>query len=243
MNQKLNDIYSFLNANRSYNTPIQIGACRMAMLPYTTTFEKVYSLLYSVLNSQSRVNMDKSAAFFKILVDNKNKLETFKGFLEVIGAKLDTPKTYLSLFELLRKQPSWRDKTAALFVKAVYHTHVGYARELQFWNDAPLELSHDEELFLPVDAVILHIFDELGNPCKNNFSAINEYIKSNMPNTNFEVWDDLWFWGFITQKVNSGKRTLEFNEAKYWNMLDAPKDEETIEKTKQLANQFMDLMK
>lgn len=243
MNQKLNDIYSFLNENRAYNMPIQIGAYRMAMMPYDTTLMKVYSLLYSVLNSQSRVKMDKSAKFFKTLAENKSKLENFKGFLEVIGAKPDTPKTYLSLFKLLKKQSNWGDKTSALFAKAVYHTHVGYARELQFWNDAPLELSHDDELFLPVDAVILHIFEKLGNPCKNNFLHINEYIKSEMPNSNFEVWDDLWFWGFITQKVNRDKRSMEFNTAKYWNILDAPKDKDTITMTQILANQFIDLLK
>ena len=63
-----------------------------------------------------------------------------------------------------------------------------------------------------------------------------------MPNSNFEVWDDLWFWGFITQKVSGGNRTMEFNTAKYWNILDAPKDKETIATTKQLANQFIRLV-
>ena len=147
------------------------------------------------------------------------------------------------MFQLLTKQPSWGDKTAALFVKAIYHTHIGYAKELHFWDDAPERLAEADQLYLPVDAVILYLFQEMGNPCKKTFSGINNYLKTNMPNSNFEVWDDLWFWGFITQKGNDDKRTMESNEAKYWNMLDAPKDKETIAITQQLANQFIDLLK
>lgn len=137
MNRKLQDIYSFLNENRSYNKPIQVGAYKMALMAYDSTFDKVYALLYSVLNSQSQLKMDKSAVFFQRLVANKTSLNSFANFLKTIGANEKTPLTYKSMFELLTKQESWGDKTAALFVKAVYHTHVGYARELQFWNDAP----------------------------------------------------------------------------------------------------------
>ncbi len=243
MNQKLNDIYSFLSENRAYNLPVQIGAYKMAMLPYSTTYDKVYALLYNILNSQSQLKMDKSAVFFQTIADPANCLSSFSDFLNTLGASSDTPITYKSMFQLLTKQPSWGDKTAALFVKAIYHTHIGYAKELHFWDDAPEILAEDDELFLPVDAVILYLFQEMGNPCSKTFLGINTYLKTNMPNSNFEVWDDLWFWGFITQKGNDDKRTMEFNEAKYWNMLDAPKDKETITTTQRLANQFIDLLK
>lgn len=243
MNQKLNDIYSFLNENRAYNLPVQIGAYKMAMMPYNTTFDKVYSLLYNTLKTQSQLNMDKSVVFFQTIANPKNSLNSFTEFLKTLGASSSTPITYKSLFKLLKKQPSWGAKTAGLFVKAVYHTHIGYARELHFWDDAPKRLTKGDELFLPVDAVILYIFKEMGNPCKNTFSAINKYIKTNMPNSNFEVWDDLWFWGFITQKGSGDNRTMEFNTAKYWNILDAQKDKDTITTTQKLANQFIDLLK
>lgn len=243
MNQKLNDIYSFLNENRAYNLPVQIGAYKMAMMPYNTTFDKVYSLLYNTLKTQSQLNMDKSVVFFQTIADPKNSLNSFTDFLKTLGASSYTPITYKSMFQLLTKQPSWGDKTAALFVKAIYHTHIGYAKELCFWDDAPKILEKDDELFLPVDAVIKHIFQTLGNPCTNSFSGINEYIKNEMPYSNFEVWDDLWFWGFITQKGSGDNRKMEFNTAKYWNILDAPKDTATIVKTQELANQFIDLLK
>lgn len=243
MTKKLQDLYSFLNENRSYNKPIQIGAYKMAMMSYETTFDKVYALLYSILNSQSQLKMDKSAVFFQRIADNKTNLNSFANFLKTIGANDKTPLNYKSMFELLTKQESWGDKTAALFVKAVYHCHIGYAKELQFWEDAPSAFSNNDELFLPVDAVINHIFQELGNPCSKTFKGINEHLKNNFPESNFEVWDDLWFWGFITQKGSGDTRTMVFNEEKYWNLLDASKDNQTIQETKQLANQFIDLIK
>jgi hypothetical protein len=243
MTTKLQEIYSFLNENRSYNKPIQIGAYKMALMAYDNTFDKVYALLYSVLNSQSQLKMDKSAVFFQRIASNNTNLNSFANFLKTIGANDKTSLTYKSMFELLKEQESWGDKTAALFVKAIYHCHIGYAKELHFWSDAPSELSKNDELFLPVDAVINHIFQSLGNPCSNNFLGINKYIKTNAPNSNFEVWDDLWFWGFITQKGSGDKRTMVFNEEKYWNLLDASKDNQTIQKTKKLANQFIDLIK
>ena len=243
MTKKIQDLYSFLKENRSYNKPIQIGAYKMAMMSYDTTFDKVYALLYSVLNSQSQLKMDKSAVFFQRIASNNTNLNSFANFLKTIGANDKTTQTYKSMFELLTKQESWGDKTAALFVKAVYHCHVGYAKELHFWDDAPTELSQEDVLFLPVDAVINHVFQELGNPCSKTFKGINKYLKDNFPQSNFEVWDDLWFWGFITQKGSGDKRTMIFNEEKYWNLLDASKDIQTIQETKKLANQFIDLIK
>ena len=243
MTKKLQDIYSFLNENRIYNKPIQIGAYKMAMMSFDTTFDKVYALLYSVLNSQSQLKMDRSAVFFQRIATNKTNLNSFANFLKTIGVNDKTPLTYKALFELLSKQESWGDRTAALFVKAVYHCHVGYAKELHFWEDAPTELLQEDVLFLPVDAVINHIFQALGNPCSNTFKGINKYLKDNFPQSNFEVWDDLWFWGFITQKGSGDNRTMVFNEEKYWNLLDASKDNQTIQVTKILANQFIDLIK
>ncbi|MFM7017717.1 hypothetical protein [Flavobacterium sp.] len=242
MNKKLHDIYSFLNENRSYNKPVQIGAYRMALLPYDTTFDKVYALLYNTLKTQSQVNMDKSAVFFQKIAADKSCLNSMESFLKVIGGNYDTPITYKDIFELLSVQESWGNKTAALFVKAVYHCHIGYAKDLHFWSDAPKDMSKEDELFLPVDAVIYFIFQVIGNPCKNTFSGINNYLKKYFPGSDFEVWDDLWFWGFITQKGTGNSRVIQFNEEKYWNLLDAPKDKTTINETKKLANQFIELI-
>ena len=242
MNRQLQDIYSFLRENRASNMPVQIGAYRLALMPYDNTPDKVYSLLYATLNTQSQVKMDKSASFFKLIVENYEKLNSFSGFIEAIGGNAKTPLNFKSLHKLLKDNSSWGDKTAALFVKAIYQTHIGYAKELSFWEDCPTSIENGDEIYLPVDAVIKFIFLQMGNPCKNNFKHINDYLKEQVTDSDFDTWDDLWFWGFITQKSSGGNRILEFNEAKYWNMLDAPKDKETIEKTENLARHFIKLI-
>lgn len=243
MKTKLKNIYHFLKENRKYNKLIQVSFYESAIMPYDNTFDKVYSLLFQILNSQSQLNMDKSAEFFKRIASKKSNLESFSNFLKAIGGTVNTPKTFKSLFELLSKQPSWGNKTAALFVKAVYHCHIGYSKDLKFWDDIPSELSKEDEIYLPVDAVIYFIFETLGNPCSKTFWGINKYIKENAPTSSFDIWDDLWFWGFITQQSKDKTRVLEWNENKYWNLQNAKKDSKSIEDTMKLANQFITLLK
>jgi len=187
--------------------------------------------------------MDRAAGFYKSIVSKKSNLSSFQNFLTVLGARKDTPATYKSLHELLERQESWGNKTAALFVKAVYNTHAGYAKQLKFWEDAPTTLNGNDELYLPVDAVIYFIFEQLGKPCSHTFRGINKYIKTCLPKSDFEIWDDLWFWGFITQKGSGETRKIEFNEAKYWNLLHTPKDENIISEIKTLAKEFINLLK
>lgn len=243
MDKKLTKIYSFLKANRKYNKIVQIGDYNSSMLPYANTFDKVYALLYNVHNSQSQLKMDTAAEFYKKIAGKKSNLTSFKNLLKTLGETEKAPVNYISLFELLKAQDSWGDKTAALFVKAVYNTHVGYAKQLMFWKDAPATLADNDELYLPVDAVIYFIFEQLGKPCSHSFYGINNYIKINLPKSDFEVWDDLWFWGFVTQKGGGKTRTMEFNEAKYWNLLHTPKDAKTITEIELLAKEFIGLLK
>lgn len=187
--------------------------------------------------------MDTAAEFYKKIAGKKSNLTSFKNLLKTLGAIEKTPVNYNSLFELLKAQDSWGAKTAALFVKAVYNTHAGYSKQLMFWQDAPVTLATNDEIYLPVDAVIYFIFEQLGKPCSHTFGGINKYIKANLPTGDIEVWDDLWFWGFITQKGGGKTRTMEFNEAKYWNLLHSPKAAKLIYKVKALANEFIGLLK
>jgi len=242
MNKKLQSIYSFLQTNRKYNQIIQSGEYNAALSPYEDKFDKVYSLLYSILNSQSQLKMDKSSEFFKLISKNRNNLLSAANFIECLNNDKPMPVGFNNFFEVLKKQPGWGDKTAALFVKAIYQTHIGYAGELKFWNDVPKNLAKDDKLYLPVDAVIYFIFETIGNPCKNTFKGINKFINTNAPGTDFEIWDDLWFWGFITQKTENNTRLNGFNEAKYWNLLHSPKDPKSIVEVKSLANDFIKLL-
>ena len=69
-----------------------------------------------------------------------------------------------------------------------------------------------------------------------------------------EIWDDLWFWGFITQqnvKVESKKQNekteskrviVDFNEGKYWSILETPKDKKTVAKIRIKCLNFLNLL-
>lgn len=241
-NQYLENIFNFLNENREYNKIIQFESYKRSTSQYPDINKKVYSLLHHILNTQPQLRMDKSCEFFKKIY-NKN-IDTFENLLKVLDPKKELKLTFKSLFELLVEQDGWGKKTSALFVKAIYNMHNGYAKELKFWNDVP-ELSNNDELYIPVDIVIRHIFSDhcKKNHCKNDFKGINKYIKE-FSNKNIDIWDDLWFWGFITQssKGKKRKRIMKFNESKYWNLKDAPKDELNINKIKKLSEEFLTLI-
>lgn len=244
MNHKLDSIYTFLKENRKYNKQVHIWEYKAALLPYKSTHDKVYSLLHNILNSQSQLKMDYSSEFFKEVASSPKNLSSMKNFLSCLNKQKDTPLTFEALFEALRKQPSWGDKTAALFVKAVYHCHIGYAKEWNFWEDVPAKLTKDDKMYLPVDAVILYLFKHLQVPCPNSFKGINEYLQANCPGTSMEIWDDLWFWGFITQRIENKERILSaFNEQKYWNLKHVAKDKKNIEEIKTLARYFNKLIR
>ena len=72
MDKKLQNIYQFLQDNRKHNKAIQVGEYKACLLPYDTTFNKVYALLYNILNSQSQLKMNKSKTFFETITSNKN---------------------------------------------------------------------------------------------------------------------------------------------------------------------------
>jgi hypothetical protein len=54
------------------------------------------------------------------------------------------------------------------------------------------------------------------------------------------LWDDLWFWGFITQRTYGKQRRTEWNPAKFWSQFSHDKQRETD--VKKLANQFIRLL-
>jgi hypothetical protein len=241
MEEKLKEIFKFLNENGKYNFTVQKGFYHACIVPYQKPSDKAKSLLFHILNTQSQPKIDKVAVFWQNILDNPAKLSSFNAFSKAINInheqKNETP--FLSLFKALKKQPGWGDKTAALFIKAVYHTHNGKYKKFAFWKDVP-ELTKKDRLFLPVDSVITFIFIKLSNKKINSFASINNELKNiGYTGAKIEVWDDLWFWGFITQKVSSGNRSWGFNEAKYWAMPWSDKNPQTIKKIKSKANIFI----
>ena len=174
-----------------------------------------------------------------------SNLASYEGFLKTLK---NEPESSDSLFELMKSQKGWGSKTAALFGKYIYIIHKDDAfKTFRIWTDFSL---NENELKLPVDSVITHIFKNsfLEEKKLSTFEGINKFI-ANLPseNSNVIIWDELWFWGFITQQnqknIKSQKMeriNIELNVNKF---LCIPYMEKDIEKIKPLAKIFLKLLK
>ncbi|VWC97569.1 hypothetical protein BLA39750_02323 [Burkholderia lata] len=57
------------------------------------------------------------------------------------------------------------------------------------------------------------------------------------------MWDDLWFWGFMTQQgVKGGLRRLGWNESKYWAIAHATKEAKPSKDIEKYALRFLTLV-
>jgi hypothetical protein len=57
-----------------------------------------------------------------------------------------------------------------------------------------------------------------------------------------EIWDDLWFWGFITQNGSGDQREFVWNENKYWVIKESDKSLEMVMEIKRKATEFLDII-
>lgn len=241
MNDKLKQIFDFLVQNREFNRRVQERFYLSVIAPHSTTEEKVASLLYHVANTQSRPNINRLASFYQRIFDDSQCLNSMHHFIEKIYP--DGPLNYNGLFRGMEMQSGWGKKTAALFTKSVYHAHnEHYSEMLRFWDDIPATISDNDSFFLPVDAVIIAIFNRLDKTRNWNFDSINRTLKSQYTNEQIEVWDDLWFWGFITQNGSGQQRAFEWNENKYWIMIESDKNPDTIKKVRNKAGDFLSML-
>jgi hypothetical protein len=240
MEGKIKELYEFLEKNRKYNKKVQEGFIKSCIaIDGLTTEQKVLNLLYGVVNTQSQPKIDKIGPFFTKMYQKDSDLTSYKGFLKTLKNESVSSD---SLFELMKSQNGWGSKTAALFVKTIYLIYNDTTYEdYMFWeNSIPTNL----KLKLPVDAVITHIFKEYfhDNNYKSDFDGINEFFsKKHTENDDFIIWDELWFWGFITQKIENNKRVSnKFNENKFWCL---PYIEKDIDEIKEKAKEFLNILK
>jgi len=242
MEDRLRIIFDFLQANRSFNKELQEQYYSSKIIPYNKIEDKIISLLYDIANTQSQPRIDYLAEFYKKVTKNIDKINTLEGFLEVLGANHE--KKFINLFIGMRNQQGWGDKTSALFVKTIFHLHNGeYSKELKIWNDAPSKIENNDEFFLPVDRVIISIFEQLDNKRVWDFKRVNNQLKKYYHGNDIEIWDDLWFWGFITQIGTGNNRVFEWNENKYWALKESDKDSQSILDIKTKAEEFLYLLK
>lgn len=240
MEKKIKELYEFLEKNRKYNKQVQEGFIKSCIaIDGLTKEQKVLNLLYGVVNTQSQPKIDKIGPFFKKMYQKDSDLTSYKGFLKTLKNESVSSD---SLFELMKSQNGWGSKTAALFVKYIYLIHTEDSlRDFKIWDDFSL---NEYELKLPVDAVITHIFKDnfLNQVCKSDFDGINNFFnKKHTENDDFIIWDELWFWGFITQQtIDNSRKSCEFNVNKF---LCLPYIEKDIEKIKPFAVEFYGIIK
>lgn len=245
MEEKLKKLFTFLSENREFNRAYHTRDYEQIILPYKDKKDRVISLLYNIANTQSQPKIDKLASFYrKIVQDNNNCLNSFAEFLQIVNPKNSKP-SFANLYKGMCDQDGWGPKTSALFVKSIYHLHNRvYPDNLKIWDDVPGRIEADDIFHLPVDTVIIKIFKEkFDKTITWDFKKVNDELQEryNYNRDKIEVWDDLWFWGFITQK-GSDNREFDWNENKYWALKETDKNPEVIERIKDKSEEFLRIL-
>ena len=249
---KLEEIFEFLILNHRFNEQVQYTAYRQDILPWPDTGSKLRSMLYSKAYTQSAPQLDPLMETWKKFNENIERFNLVRSVVELnealwqlVGTDCAQRQHDISVFEkmwvTLKNVKGFGEKTAALFVKSIVDIHTLPINEnLRFLDDFSIDTN--DRLMIPVDRVIMHIFASLGLK-KASFSSINKLITESqltLPERP-TLWDDLWFWGFITQKKNGNGHESIINEAKFWSILGAPVND--WDQIKVAAEEFRQLVK
>ncbi|MBX9782893.1 MAG: hypothetical protein K2X48_06355 [Chitinophagaceae bacterium] len=238
MDEKLENIFAFLNINRQFNHALQDKFYQAVVIPFVNKKDKIISLLYHIANTQSQPKIDNLANFYRNIHQDPNCFSSFENFIRRVNP--NSPINFDSLYKGMKNQDGWGSKTAALFTKSIYHLHNGhYSDKLKIWGDVPSTIADNDNFYLPVDAVIIAIFKKLDNTINWNFDKVNNILKEKYTGQQIEVWDDLWFWGFITQNGSGDNRKFEWNENKYWALKESDKKQEKIKEVKDKSVEFL----
>lgn len=245
---KVKDVFTFMAKHSEWNEKLQHAEYKRSLAFCCSDEERLRALLFSTLNSQRQPRITYASQFWQNFhgYSPENGRVTLSGLLDYLGASEnhDLASPFKSLFFALKGQSAWGEKTAALFVKNVIKIHQSSDTRLHFLRDVKKHIANidNDEIFLPVDSVISHVFREYFSVASgDSFSSINKYLKSEGYNSSeILVWDNLWFWGFITQNSEFGVRDTQWNRDKYWILQFTQKDKERdIEK---LAKKFCEIL-
>ena len=105
----------------------------------------------------------------------------------------------------------------------------------------PAKITENDKLYLPVDQVIISIFTYI-NLRSWSFARINKELGKYYLGSQIEVWDDLWFWGFISQVGGGSDRQMKWNPNKYWILKESDKDSKMISKIQSKAEEFIGIL-
>ena len=241
MENKIQYLFEFLKSNRELNNDLQLQFCKSMIGSSKESSHKLISLLYHVVNTQSQPKIDLISVFFQKIYANTKNLRTFEEFIKLLDDKQEN--NFEGLYKSVQGQDGWGQKTAALFTKNIFLIHNKYNDSaLRFWDDVPKNIEKTDKLYLPVDRVILTIFQKMDNQVRWTFDKINKTLNKNYTGDEIEVWDDLWFWGFFNQKVVNKERVFEWNESKYWILNETNKNPIIINHIKKKSKEFLEIL-
>lgn len=241
---KLSQIYIFLKQNKKYNSSLQFNYYQRLLSPHSKKKDKVFTLLYNVANSQKAPKMDMLTELYKKIYETKDATTSMRSFISCMGT--NNRGDFSDLYYNLIDQKGIGPKTAALFCKCIYqiHNNKRFSR-FEFWADSKKRKISNGQIFLPVDRVIISIFNRLDPTISWDYKKINAIINNKYTSTQIVLWDDLWFWGYLSQNSQNNDTQIkyEWNEAKYWGLPDANKNPRNIEKIKSICEKFIQLSK
>jgi hypothetical protein len=244
----IEQLYTFLadNENRCFNANFQRQTHKAWLSISNTNEERALTVLFECAHTQSRPKLDRLLRFWKLLRNSPERLESFHAFGRGLGAseRAMTTAPYREVYSRLKAIDGWGEKTAALFIRHLIAIRADNTiRDLHFWDLPPLH--REDTVYLPVDRVIRECFRRLGVRGRS-FTAINTLLRDHpYGNAEILVWDDLWFWGFITQRITATNNDpqIAWNEGKYWGRRWTDKNPETISEIKRKAKQFSRLFR
>lgn len=260
MKCKLSEIFEFLknNDNHKHNQALQLTFIKSSLTPFSSNKSKIKSLLMDAGNTQRSQSLDLISPFWRAFDEYESEFDSAQDLANFLawhqkkpGKKIKPstePHVSEKIFLHLQDISGFGKKTAALFVKWLVLAH-SENHELRFLKDVDNLAGDGLKLYLPVDSVIQHIFSK--NFCNlqirswNAFWEINEYLfdfmkTKNIPMNSAIYWDDLWYWGFITQRGSGDNRKTKFNEEKYRSLKTST--QEALSDVKVAANKFIQIL-
>ncbi|MFO0448798.1 MAG: hypothetical protein ACK52I_09070 [Pseudomonadota bacterium] len=238
----LNKIFNFLQKNKGLNSEYQMREYNWHLAHLETPKEKLLSLLHMAVNTQSKPKLGEIAVFWRAIHKKIRGQDiapiTLTNILEdVAGISNEGYKPWNRMYHALRVQSGWGEKTAALFIKSSIQIHQR-PQTINFWQSG--EIMPDDRIYLPVDAVIKHIFADLGLLKRVDFKNINNLLFRLYKPDEILIWDDLWFWGFFTQKIEDQERIAVWNSDKFW--CQRASDVQKENNIRMLAGEFLEII-
>ena len=173
--QPIQSLFEFLERNKAINLRIQRGYVAESLAPKKVA-DCALLLMQRALNTQSQPKLDPIAKFLKAAFES-NALSSYREFRSWL---LETKKAE-TIREALARWEGWGPKTAALFVRNLAIIEMSPTLRQRFWAD--VDILKSDEIEVPVDAVILEIFAQLGplvGKDLKSYKTINNYLRDEL---------------------------------------------------------------